>query len=256
MTSENTGYRFREEKDATPQERSYQEELERYFATSVGSNVEKLRNFTKYSTRQSLTQFISRYEIFKRVLHVQGSIVECGVLFGGGLMAFAQLSAILEPVNNQRKVIGFDTFSGFPDLHEADRVGLSAHLRPSGFAVDTFDDLKEAVRLFDANRFLGHIPKVKLIRGDARETIPRYLEENPHTIVSLLYLDFDIYEPTKVALEHFLPRIPRGGIVVFDELNAENWPGETAAVLEMVEISKLRLERFPFDSYVSFAVVD
>ena len=66
MTSENPVYRFREEKDATPQDRSYQEELERYFATSVGSNVEKLRNFTKYSPRQSLTQFLSRYEIYKR----------------------------------------------------------------------------------------------------------------------------------------------------------------------------------------------
>ena len=60
--------------------------------------------------------------------------------------------------------------------------------------------------------------------------------------MSLLYLDMDIYEPTKVALEQFLPRIPKGGIVVFDELNSRNWPGETQAVLDGVGISKLRIE--------------
>src|SRR5262245_59502817 len=60
--------------------------LEAYFNESPGSVVEKLDNFGKYVPRQSLARFMARYEIFKLIKDVQGSIVECGVLFGGGLM--------------------------------------------------------------------------------------------------------------------------------------------------------------------------
>jgi hypothetical protein len=38
-----------------------------------------------------------------------------------GLMTFAQLSSILEPTNFERKVIGFDTFSGFTNLTEYEK---------------------------------------------------------------------------------------------------------------------------------------
>ena len=39
----------------------------------------KLENFPKYVRRQNITRFLALYEIFKRVLPVKGSIVECGV---------------------------------------------------------------------------------------------------------------------------------------------------------------------------------
>jgi hypothetical protein len=80
------------------------------------------------------------------------------------------------------------------------------------------------------NRPVGHVPKVELVKGDANITIPKYIEDNPHVVVSLLYLDFDIYEPTKTALKYFIPRMPKGSIIAFDELNSPHWPGGTIAV--------------------------
>ena len=56
----------------------------------------KLDNFPKYIRRQSLTRFCARYELFKLQRDVKGSIVECGVHHGGGLMAWAKLSAGLK----------------------------------------------------------------------------------------------------------------------------------------------------------------
>ena len=38
--------------------------------------------------------------------------------------------------------------------------------------------------------------------------------------------------PLQVALEYFAPRVVKGGIIVFDELNEEAFPGETLAVIE------------------------
>jgi hypothetical protein len=73
--------------------------------------------------------------------------------------------------------------------------------------------------------------------------------------VSLLHLDFDIYAPTKAAIEHFVPRMPKGGIIVFDELNNKSWPGETVAVLESLNINQLEIKRFPFEPHVSYAKI-
>jgi hypothetical protein len=234
--------------------------LEAYFNDSAGSATEKLENFAKYVPRQNLARFLARYELFKLIHDVQGSIVECGVLFGGGLLAFAKLSAILEPYNFQRRVVGFDTFSGFPDIAAADLKGSperkSAHLKKHGFAADhAYDDILRSVEIFNQTRMLNHFPKVGVIKGDFNVTAPKYLEDHPHLVISLLYLDFDIYEPTKKALELFLPRVPKGGVVVFDELNDEAFPGETIAVMESVALKDLRIRRFPFEPRISYAVI-
>ncbi|HTV55136.1 MAG TPA: TylF/MycF/NovP-related O-methyltransferase [Terriglobia bacterium] len=234
--------------------------LEEYFRRSAGSATEKLENFSKYVPRQTLARFLARYEIFKRAQNIQGSIVECGVQFGFGLLTFAKLSAIVEPYNFQRRVIGFDTFSGFPEISEPDLRGRperhSAHLKEHGFAAEyAYDDILRSIELFDMTRPLNHFPKVDVVKGDFHETAQRYLIDHPHLVVSILYLDFDIYDPTRLALELFLPRMPKGGVVVFDELNDEAFPGETIAAMETLPLNQWRLRRFEFDPRISYAVV-
>jgi hypothetical protein len=191
-------------------------------------------------------------------LPVHGDVIECGVNWGGGLMSFALMSATLEPVNLQRRVIGFDTFSGFVEISKEDDASShsSEFLREGGLTVDSHEDLKQCIELYDANRFVGHLQKVILVKGDASFTIPKFIEENPHTVVSLLHLDFDLFAPTVAALQHFLPRMPRGAIIVFDELNNPVWPGETRAVLDTCGLRNLRIQRFPFEPHVSYAILD
>lgn len=248
--------RFLEPSRTTTNEIQFRVSLEDYFSNSIGSNVEKLQNFTKYVPTQDLRKFLCRYELFRKILHVHGSIVECGVLYGGGLMAWAQLSEIFEPLNHLRNIIGFDTFAGFVSISEVDKTGIAFQGKNGGLAIDTYDDLLKSIALYNKNRFLNHIEKVKLVKGDIAESLPKFLKANPHLVVSLLYLDFDIYEPTVVALKHLMPRIPKGGIVAFDELNHEVWPGETIAVMQEIGINKLRVERFPFGSTMSYAVIE
>jgi hypothetical protein len=141
-------------------------------------------------------------------------------------------------------------------VHQSDLSGTSSRLKVQGLTGSSFEDVQRAVALYDLNRPLSHIPKVELVKGDSCETATWYVRDNPHLVVSLLYLDVDLYEPTKAALEAFVPRIPKGGIVVFDQLNARIFPGETQAVDEALGLRRLRIERFPFDSYVSFAQLD
>lgn len=216
----------------------------------------KIENFTKYVRRQNLTRFLALYELYKLVEPVKGSIIECGVHHGFGIMAWAKLSAILEPVNLTRRIYGFDTFEGFPNVSERDRSEASRHVKRGDLYAASYDELTELIDIHDSTRFLGHVPKVRLIKGDARETIPRFVADNPHVLVSLLFLDFDLYEPTKIALETFLPRMPKGAIVAFDELDNPLWPGETQAMLEFMKDYRFRVERFQFDPYIGFAVLE
>ena len=231
--------------------------IEKLFSDNKDSLIDKLDAFPKYASRQSIAKFLTKYEIFKRILHVNGSIIEGGVLHGGGTLAWAKLSSILEPTNHTRKIIGFDTFEGFPSVDAKDIDGNDGSLTRVGeLQGSSFADVTAAVDVYDINRPLSHIQKVELVKGDIAITAGNYLKGNPHLVVSLLYLDVDLYEPTKVLLETFLPRMPKGAVIVFDELNAKMFPGETRAVEEVVGINKLRIERFHFDSYISFAVIE
>jgi len=233
----------------------YYKELEKYFNKGTDSVLDKITSFAKYVPRQYLTLFLSRYEIFKKILNVHGSIIECGVFNGQGTMTFAHLSSILEPINHNRRIIGFDTFAGFKKLTKIDR-SKSSFAHKGGFSANSYEDLKKCIELYDLNRFLRHVPKVELVKGDILKTVPEYLRKNPQTVVSLLYLDVNLYEPTKIALKHFVPRMPKGSIIAFDELNSEMWPGETQAVLDKIGINNLKIERFYFEPNIGFAILD
>jgi len=229
--------------------------LARIFCENPDSVSRKLTNFPKYVRREDLRRFMALYEMFKLVLPVKGSVVECGVYRGFSLMTWAKLSSILEPENSMRRVYGFDTFEGFPAVHDRDQSEFKA-ADVGELRSNSHEELLALIRESDTDRALGVVPKVELIRGDIVRTIPEFVERHQHLVVSLLFLDCDLYEPTKVALEHLVPRMPKGAVLGFDELDKPIWPGETAALLETKGIRGLRLRRLEWEPYVSYAVLE
>jgi hypothetical protein len=217
----------------------------------------RIEAFPRHVRRQDVARFLAKYELFKLALPVHGNVVECGVWAGGGLSSWLHFSSILEPYNHTRRVIGFDTFSGFPSVHESDtNTGSSEHLSAGAFRTHESmeQELRHLVAIHDRNRPLGHIPKVELVVGDAMQTIPRYVADKPHTLISLMYLDFDLYEPTKAAMEHLYPRAVKGAVIAFDELNCPEFPGETLALVEALGLDRVELRRLPFDPYISYFI--
>ena len=61
-------------------------------------------NFELFTHRRHLARFICRYELFKKILNTEGSIIECGVYNGSGILSFAKLSEIFEPYSIKRKI--------------------------------------------------------------------------------------------------------------------------------------------------------
>jgi len=204
-----------------------------------------------FANRITVTESIARYELFKKILNISGAIIECGVHNGNNLLFFSHLSSILEPYAINRKIVGFDTFEGFRSIKDQD---------PDDIDEDNFDNvnikaLEDAISLYDMNRAASHMNRVEIIKGDAVETIDNYVQKNPALTVALLYLDFDIYEPTKVALEKLFPLVCKGGVVAFDEFNYEKFPGETEAVKEFFQLNDIKVERFYFDPFIGYIIV-
>jgi len=244
----------------TEKEINYLKELDKHLNELISqmkkSPQEIIEDFPKYIPRQVLSRFLVYNELFKMILDVKGSIIECGVFRGAGLMTWAQLSAIYEPINYHREIIGFDTFSGFPDVDERDKAfKKNINARKGGIFADSYNELKKVINLYDSNRFLSHIKKVKLIKGDFLKTGPEFLKKNKHITVALLYLDFDLYKPTKEALRIFLPRMPHGSVLAFDEINNPDWPGETLALIEELDLKKRKLKQFYYEPNISYIVL-
>ena len=152
--------------------------------------------------------------------------------------------------------MGFDSFAGFPSVSEKD--GKSDLMKAGNVTVtDNYIDYLDGVMAHqEGDNPLSHIKKYELVKGDASKTVAKYLEDNPETIVSLAYFDFDIYEPTKDVLELIRPRLVKGSVLGFDELNDPDSPGETLALMETFGLNNIKLRRHRHTSRVSYFVVE
>jgi hypothetical protein len=171
-------------------------------------------------------------------------------------MTLANLSAALEPFNHTRDLVGFDTFEGYPAVTDNDQThGESFNtLTPGAFSAKGSDAyLEKLIELYDANRPLSHIRKIELVKGDVATTLPAYLEENQHAVVSMIYLTMNLYEPTRLALESLWPRMPKGGVVVIHSLNEKYYPGAVRALFDAVG-SDLEIKTMPFAPNLAYLI--
>jgi hypothetical protein len=206
-----------------------------------------------FLTRIQTTAMLSRIALFELVRNMPGSIIECGVFRGNSLMLLQQLSLTLEPYAINRTIYGFDTFEGFRSI---DEVHDPNDIDESMFS-DTSDELlKKIIELQDVVRPVNRIPKTHLVKGDIARTVPEFVRENPGLCISLLILDTDLYDSTKVALTNFLPHMHKGAVILLDEVCYSKFIGETIALKEVCDLRKVRLKKFPFDSTCGYFEVE
>jgi Macrocin-O-methyltransferase (TylF) len=201
--------------------------------------------------RQSLSRLLFLDLLYRQIVEVPGVICEFGVQYGTTLVTLMNLRGIYEPYNSSRTIFGFDTFAGFPRVHKKDGPLANA----GDFAVPPgYDEiLGKILSIHECNAPLAHIKKWGLLKGDVSSSLPAWLDQNQHAIISMAIFDMDVYEPTLEAINLLKPRFTRGTLLVFDELNAPHFPGETLALMEAIGLNKLMLKRHPHQSYCSWA---
>jgi len=225
------------------------------FCNSPIPNEEKLFHLGLYIKRQNMSRLIQMNELYKKILDVHGSVFEFGVRWGQNLALFESFRGMYEPFNYNRKLVGFDTFSGFPSVSKNDKTifAKEGDMRVS----ENYEEYLEKLLLCHENESpISHMKKFELVKGDATVTCKKYLKDHPETIIAFAYFDFDIYEPTKICLELCKDRFVKGSVIAFDELNHPDWPGETIAAQEVLGLRNIRLQRMSYNPTVSYLVVE
>ncbi len=213
-------------------------------------------NLGLFLNSKNLSRILFMDYIFKQIVDVPGIIIEFGTRWGQNLALFSALRGIYDSFNRHRKIVGFDTFIGFPEISSKD--GTSKMMLKGNLTLTKgyFEYLTEIMEYHEQENPLSHIKKYELIKGDANVEIDKYFKEHPETIVALAFFDFDIYKPTKKCLQAIKPHLVKGSILGFDELNDPDSPGETLALNEVFGLNNIRLKRHKFTSRTSYFVVE
>lgn len=92
----------------------------------------------------------------------------------------------------------------------------------------------------------------ELIKGDISNTIHSFLANNPALKISLLHIDVDVFEPTKLILENLWDKMVVGGILMLDDYGTVE--GETRAVDEFFDNKNIIINKLPYYHIPSYIV--
>lgn len=233
---------------------------EKFFGLMKQSPIpdnEFLNNIGLYINRKTLSKILFMDMLYKKIINVTGNIIEFGCRWGYNLVLYENLHGIYEPYNHNRKIIGFDTFTGFPSYTDNDKNAEKGVMKTTKNYELYLDNV---LNYHEKCSPISHIRKYEIIKGDVCKTFPTYLKKHPELIVSLVYFDMDLYEPTKTCLKnlYFNSCLHKGSILAFGQICYSDYPGETIALKEIfgMELDNFHMMRTPFDSVISYMIME
>lgn len=178
-----------------------------------------------YSTRETVdnTKF---YTDFVLDANIPGTFVECGVARGAQIGAMQD--RLVQRNETGRYVYGFDSFEGIPlaSVEDDAQPGILGPkpvaqytdkrqlLTSSGITAHSREEVQALLNYW----FPGKRNNVVLVKGWFQDTLPAYAGVLAKLGgIALLRLDGDLYESTKVSLEHLFPLLRSGGVLIVDD---------------------------------------
>ena len=177
---------------------------------------------------------------------VLGDLVECGVAAGSQI---GVMGLVCRKFNCKKKIYAFDSYEGIPlaGPKDTDQPGIGAVdpnrplpsdlrelLKSSGITVHSLDSVKYNIGVrwgLDTSQFV-------FVKGWFQDTVP----VNTIDKIAVLRLDGDLYESTKVCLDHLHNKVQKGGYVIIDDYALD---GAREAVLEFFKSNDLHYEIKP-----------
>ncbi len=149
---------------------------------------------------------IAHYQLYKKVRHLDGTIIKCGITAEEGYTRFAMFKSLMSPHSNQ-KMIAFEK-----DTSVVEYSGIKNNTPYANINLNAIVINNKEQNLIQK----GINDEVHFVPGNVNSSIPDYLIENPELKIAFLNIDFDDYESTLSSLEYFYPRLVEGGILVLD----------------------------------------
>lgn len=202
-----------------------------------------------------------------KVAAVPGDILEAGVFQGKSLLAACTVMSEVAP---DKKVYGYDSFSGFPpvdvpedDLARFDDLASEGRISPEYLNrvhrnlahlrflknIDNLDfstvsssgsfDATNGASIENLAHYIG-LTNLSLVEGPFDETMT---DSHPGPdVIAAAILDCDLYGSYVTALSYIWPRLSPGGIIYLDEYYSLKFPGARIAVDEFFEGTNATLE--------------
>jgi hypothetical protein len=193
---------------------------------------------------------------------LSGDILEVGVFNGGSLLSTALL---LKELNSDKKVYGFDSFSGFGNSYhnndELEQFGIL--FKENKITESHYSDIKKNLELRNLvlssqiNKenisnskdfssvnlelleskidYLG-LDNIVLVKGFYEETMNITKFDDLKFMCCLM--DCDLYQSHKLALKFLWPKLIKSGYIYFDDYYSLKFPGSRIAVNEFFENKK------------------
>ena len=191
------------------------------------------------SLNVSKERFLSLYQSINYIYRnkVQGDLVECGVFMGGSAMMMCYAMNEFKKINDYKKKLWlYDTYEGManPSIHDENILNQNATNELKN--IKKKENKKDIWAYSPISYVKKNIQKTNIkdenvlfVRGLVEETL---IDQKPEKI-SLLRLDTDFYESTKIELEKLYPLLEVGGILIIDDYG--HWKGCKKAVDEYFE---------------------
>lgn len=206
---------------------NYIEELDKYNYCSK----DIIYDFTVFVGQVNLARFIFFYELYKKVLELNGDIADVGTYKGASFLLMSKLVKIFEPYNST-KVYGFDWFEGMKPSKDDD-------VNQKGKYIASYDTLNELIKL------QGLENVAVLNKLDLTKQTKSYLEERPSQRYKIVFIDCGIKNVLEETIPAFWSRLVNGGIMILDHYNNSHSPSESS-LLEKTIGDRL-IKQMPFN---------
>lgn len=191
---------------------------------------EMVANFCAYGGDAEIAGMLYRYEIYKRVLNLNGNIGEIGVYKGSSFLFWAKLVKIFEPYNSTQ-VYGFDWFKGMEPKEGDDS-------NQQGKYVGSYEELKNLIEWQEMEDI------AMLFQMNVITDSKKFMKARPYLRFKILYIDCGIKEVMEAAFESFYPRLVKGGILMMDHFNYAVSPSESDIVEKYIGGNTIHQEAF------------
>ena len=205
--------------------------------------IQEMNSFEKeliqICKKYSMTNEIRMWNLIKSFEYVmlnkvEGDFVETGVWKGGNLILLQKLLDKFYFSSDKNKFIwGYDTFTGMskPSKYDKDLYDKPAYEIWQKSNKENYNEWCYCSK----NEVLGNFKKentnikyLKLIKGKVEDTLKE--DDKVPEKISILRLDTDWYESSKIELEVLFPKLSKGGILILDDYG--HWKGVYKAVNE------------------------
>lgn len=221
------------------------------------------------------------FNFLSKNLDKEGDLIEAGVFRGSSLLSVAHF---LKKHNSEKKVYGYDSFSGFPNIyHENDSLNKYDEFFENKLISEKHykrvQSSKNILQFFEQGtktesisvsgdfsgtsknllekkiKFLG-LDNIKLIDGDFSHTMSEKSDIKPKKILAGI-IDCDLYNSYKTTLKYIYPKLVDNGLLYLDEYYSLKFPGAKIAVDEfskdkIITLKKVSNNKSGFERWVLF----